>query len=121
MASRNSFKSGSCEMLVLHILKTRGDCYAYEISQLLAKLSGGKLSFPEGSLYPAFYKMLDNHYISDYKKQTGRRLVKVYYHIESAGMERLDLLKSEYYVTIDSINQILNLDFSSMEVTDEAK
>ena len=121
MASRNSFKSGSCEMLVLHILNTRGDCYAYEISQLITKFSGGRLSFPEGSLYPAFYKMLDNHYISNYKKQTGRRMVKVYYHIESAGMDRLEHLKSEYYDTTHNINQILCMDFSKMEVTDEAK
>ena len=115
MASRNSFKSGSCEMLILHILKNRGDCYAYEISQLITKLSDGKLSFPEGSLYPAFYRMIDNHFISDYKKQTGRRMVKVYYHIEAAGEKRLEQLMSEYYNTTSSIEYILSYDFVNME------
>ena len=37
MAARNSFKSGSCEMIVLHILKSYGDCYAYQISQYIKK------------------------------------------------------------------------------------
>ncbi|MCI8337524.1 MAG: PadR family transcriptional regulator [Lachnospiraceae bacterium] len=119
MALRNSFKSGSCEMLILHILKNRGDCYAYEISQMITKLTEGKLTFPEGSLYPAFYRMIDNHYISDYKKQTGRRMVKVYYHIEAAGEERLKHLTSEYYATAESIEYILKHDFSMMEGTNE--
>jgi len=121
MASRNSFKSGSCEMLILHILKNRGDCYAYEISQMITKLSEGGLSFPEGSLYPAFYRLIDSHCISDYKKKTGRRMVKVYYHIEAAGEERLKQLASEYYKTARSIEYILGYDFAKMEKADEDK
>lgn len=115
MAARNSFKSGSCEMIVLHILKNYGDCYAFQISRYITELSDGKLFFPEGSLYPSFYKMIDHHYISDYKKQSGKRLTKVYYHIEPAGEERLAQLLNDYHQTIESINQILNFDFSTME------
>lgn len=115
MASRNSFKSGSCEMLILHILKNYGDCYAYQISQLITEISDGKLFFPEGSLYPAFYKMLDNNLISDYKKQTGKRMVKVYYHLEQKGNERLTHLLSEYYDTTKSIEKILNFNFKNTE------
>lgn len=115
MANRNSFKSGSCEMLVLHILKNHGDCYAYQISQLITKLSDGRLSFPEGSLYPAFYKLIDKELISDYKKQSGRRLIRVYYHIEPAGEERLEQLIEEFYATTKSIEDVLHYDFSKLE------
>lgn len=115
MAARNSFKSGSCELIVLHILKHYGDCYAYQISQYITKLSEGSLSFPEGSLYPTFYRMLDNNYISDYKKQSGKRLIKVYYHIEPAGEERLAQLLNDYRQTIESIDKILEFDFSKLE------
>lgn len=108
-------------MLILHILKNRGDCYAYEISQMITKLSEGKLSFPEGSLYPAFYRMIDSHYISDYKKKTGRRMVKVYYHIEAAGEERLKQLTSEYYKTAESIEYILGYNFVNMAGANEEK
>lgn len=118
MASRNSFKSGSCEMLVLHILKNYGDCYAYQISQFISDATQGQLSFPEGSLYPAFYKMIDNGYISDYKKQVGKRLIRVYYHLEAAGEERLAHLLDEYHSTINSINTVLSYDFKSMEDKD---
>ncbi len=115
MAPRNSFKSGSCEMLVLHILEQYGDCYAYQISQIIQQLSDNKLYFPEGSLYPAFYKMIDNHYISDYKKQVGKRRIKVYYHIEAEGKERLKYLCNEYYETNASIEKILNYDYSQID------
>ena len=115
MATRNSFKSGSCELVVLHILKYYGDCYAYQISQYITRLSDGDLSFPEGTLYPAFYKMIDNKYISDYKKQTGKRLVKVYYHIEPEGEKRLEQLLKDYYQVTKSIEKILHFDFSKLE------
>lgn len=115
MAERNSFKSGSCEMLLLHILKYYGDSYAYHISLLLNELSGGKISFPEGSLYPAFYKMIDKGLISDYKKQTGKRMVKVFYHLEPKGEKRLAYLLSEYYQTTSGIEIILNTRFHNRQ------
>ncbi len=104
-------------MLLLHILQQKGDCYGYEICQLIRELSGGVLSFPEGSLYPALYKLIDNQYISDYKKQAGKRMVRVYYHIEPAGMERLKALTKEYYETSSGIKKILEYDFSQLEDT----
>lgn len=108
MAARNNFKSGSCEMLILHILNTNGDCYAYQISQLIKKLSNGIISFPEGSLYPAVYRLINAGYISDYKKQSGKRLIRVYYHLEPTGEERLQKLLDEYYETIQGIDDILH-------------
>ncbi len=118
MAVRNSFKTGSSEMLILHILSEYGDCYAYQISQLIIRLSEGQLSFPEGSLYPSFYKMMDNKYISNYKQQIGTRMVRIYYRIEPAGRLRLSELYDEYRNTIASINKILDYDFSTVTKED---
>ena len=111
MAARNNFKSGSCEMLILHILDTNGDCYAYQISQLIKELSKGIISFPEGSLYPAVYRLINNGFISDYKKQSGKRLIRVYYHLEPKGKERLTELLDEYYQTIQGIEGILHHEY----------
>ena len=65
-----------------------------------------------GSLYPALYKLIDNKYITDYKKQAGKRLVRVYYHIEPSGEELLEALKAEYYATHRSVQLVLEHDFS---------
>ena len=39
MTSRNTFKKGSCELLVLHILNNKGDCYGYEIGQIIRDIT----------------------------------------------------------------------------------
>ena len=113
MSARINFKKGSMEeMLLLHELHSGGDCYGYQLSQLIKEISGGELNFPVGSLYPALYKLIDNKYITDYKKQAGKRLVRVYYHIEPSGEERLEVLKAEYYATHRSVQLVLEHDFS---------
>jgi len=111
MAPRNNFKSGSCEMIILFLLKKYGDCYAYQLSQLIKKTSDNTISFPEGSLYPAFYRLLENNLISDYRKKSGKRMVKIFYHLEPAGEKRLEELLEEYKSTINAIDMILNYDF----------
>ena len=118
MKSRNSFKKGSCELLVLHILSKKGDCYGYELGQIIRNITNEYLSFPEGSMYPVLYKMIDNGYINDYKKLVGKRMTRVYYHIESSGQDRLEELTQEYLKTTQSIQSILNFDFESLQSED---
>lgn len=115
MRAQNNFKKGAVEMLLLHILNAKGDCYGYQLSQLIKETSNGYLVIPEGSMYPALYKMIDKQYISDYKKQIGKRLVRIYYHIETLGKIRLAELKEDYFETIKSITQILGCDFNEEE------
>lgn len=112
MSAQNNFKKGTVEMLLLHILKEKGDCYGYQLSQLIKTTSDGYLIIPEGSMYPALYKLIDKGFISDYKKQVGKRLIRVYYHIENPGEERLAELLSEYYRTNESIEKVLNHKFT---------
>ena len=105
-------------MLLLHILNSKGDCYGYQLSQLIRQTSDDYLIIPEGSLYPALYKLIEKGYISDYKKQIGKRLTRVYYHIETAGRNRLTELVEDYLATTESIKKILNHDFSEKEMDD---
>lgn len=118
MRAHNNFKKGAVEMLLLHILNSKGDCYGYQLSQLIRQTSDDYLIIPEGSLYPALYKLIEKGYISDYKKQIGKRLTRVYYHIETAGRNRLTELVEDYLATTESIKKILNHDFSKKEMDD---
>ncbi len=115
MPAKNNFKKGSAEMLLLHILKEKGDCYGYEICQLIKEISEGLLMFPEGSLYPALYKLIDNECISDYKKLVGKRMTRVYYHIEKKGEERLQNLLTDYLSASTGIKKILEFDYTKMD------
>ena len=115
MSTQINFKKGSVEMLLLHVLSCKGDCYGYQLSQLIKKSSENTLDFPISSFYPALSQRIAHGYISDYKQQVGKRLVRVYYHLEEAGQIRLEDLKKEYYATNQSIQQVLNNDFSEDE------
>jgi Predicted transcriptional regulators len=106
--TKYNFKKGSVEMLLLHILKEEGDCYGYQLSQMISSLSDGILLIPEGSLYPALYKLLDNDYISEEKRLVGKRLTRVYYHIKPSGEDRLNQLVQEYYDANNAIQKILS-------------
>lgn len=108
MENKNMFYRGYVELLVLKFLSEK-DCYGYEIVKSIKKASKDKVSLSVGTLYPTLYKLIDQKYISDYKKQTGERMVKVYYHLEDAGRERLEALVSEYREFSQVMNEILNL------------
>lgn len=43
----------------------------------------------------------------------GKRMIRVYYHLEASGEERLSYLINEYHETNRSIDKILNHNFST--------
>lgn len=107
MANKSSFKKGSIEMLVLALLNNQ-DCYGYQITQLIKEQSEGLITITEGSLYPTLYKLLDKKYISDYKKAVGKRLTRIYYHIEPEGKRYFDELLMDYNTVQQGIQKILS-------------
>lgn len=107
MDNKSNFRRGSVELLILYLLSHK-DYYGYELSQIIKEQSGTVLNIPVGSLYPALYKLIDLGYITDYKKQVGKRLIRVYYHIEKAGLDRLNNLIEDYNQTVNAVQQVLN-------------
>ena len=114
---RSNFKMGTVEMLVLYLLN-RQELYGYQITSLLKKLSGGKVIVTESTLYPTLYKLLNKHYISDREVPIGKRRLRVYYHIEDAGRQRLSDLLEDYNEITIGIAQILNSDIKLEESED---
>ncbi|MDO5303777.1 MAG: PadR family transcriptional regulator [Clostridia bacterium] len=86
---------GTVEMLVLYLLD-KNDLYGYQITNLLKKLSDGKVVVTEATLYPTLYKLLNKGYISDREVPIGKRRMRVYYHLEDMGRQRLSNLLEDY-------------------------
>ena len=103
---QGSFRRGVMSMVILALLK-REDMYGYQLVQETERSSGGKLTTQEGSLYPVLYKLLDQGLISDKKVQVGKRMTRVYYHLEPAGEERLEELIREYEEVTQGVFQIV--------------
>ena len=103
---QNSFRRGVMSMVILSLLK-REDMYGYQLVQETEKTSDGKLTTQEGSLYPVLYKLLDQGLISDRKVLVGKRMQRVYYHLEPKGEERLKELIREYEEVTQGVFQII--------------
>lgn len=106
MAVCDNFKKGTVEMMLLRLL-SEGDMYGYQLSQTIASRSGGVIQVPEGSMYPTLYRMIENGYVSDRRELVGKRLTRVYYHLEPAGQERLTELLPAYQTFYEAMMQVL--------------
>lgn len=114
MAIRDNFKKGTVEMMILSLL-SEGDMYGYQLSQLISERSNQIIEIPEGSLYPTLYRLLDNGYISDQRVLVGRRMTRIYYHLEPKGAERLRLLVPEFELFVDGLRKIIHSSTTAQE------
>lgn len=101
-----SFRRGVMSLVILGLLK-KEDMYGYQLVQETERQSGGRIVTQEGSLYPVLYKLVDQGLISDRKVLVGRRMTRVYYHLEPAGEQRLKELIREYEEVTNGVLQII--------------
>lgn len=92
---QSNFRRGVMSVVILSLLK-KEDMYGYQLVQETERASGGRIVTQEGSLYPVLYKLLDQGLISDRRVQVGKRMTRIYYHLEPAGEARLEQLVREY-------------------------
>lgn len=94
-STQSNYRRGVMSLVILSLLQ-REDMYGYQLVQETARLSGGRLTTQEGSLYPVLYRLQDQGFISDQRVLVGKRMTRVYYHLLPAGAERLKELIKEY-------------------------
>lgn len=93
-------------MVLLGLLR-QSDMYGYQLTQEMERQSMGALSMQEGALYPVLYKLQDAGYISAEKVLVGKRMTRVYYHLEPKGQEYLDQLAADYRAVANGVLQIV--------------
>lgn len=103
----SSYQRGVAPLVILSLL-SREDMYGYQLVQETIRQSDGVLLTQEGSLYPVLYKLLDQKLISDRRVLVGRRMTRVYYHLEPAGAERLQELIKEYNAVTGGVQKIVS-------------
>lgn len=108
MALSEGIKRGTVELLILTLLQDE-DMYGYQISQELAIRSKGLYTLQESSMYPTLYRLVEKNLISDHQEKVGKRRIRVYYHLEKAGREYLEVIKKEYCSIIRGVFYILGI------------
>ena len=81
--------AASSTPIVLAIL-AEGDSYGYAILQRVRELSGGKLEWTDGMLYPVLHRLERLGYVKAHWEtaESGRR--RKYYRITASGRKQLD-------------------------------
>ena len=101
-----NFKKTVTELLVLQLLTER-ECFIGELTELIFRRSGGRLSvvFP----YAAVYRMLERCYLEEAPKRIapdGRR--RQYYRITENGRAYLNVLTTVYERMTKSVYEVMN-------------
>ena len=109
---QNSFRRGVLALVILALL-SKEDMYGYQLVQETERITDKKIQTQEGSLYPVLYKLQEQGMVSDYRKLVGKRMTRVYYHLEPSGQERLEKYLTEYKAIADGVRMIL--EFSGID------
>lgn len=104
---QNSFQRGVLSLVILALLDGE-DMYGYQLVQTINHSSGDRLSTQEGSLYPVLYKLQEHGFISAEKRLVGKRMTRIYYHLEPEGRLRLTDLIREYEEVTQGVLQIIH-------------
>ncbi|MEM0915487.1 MAG: PadR family transcriptional regulator [Planctomycetota bacterium] len=98
--------AASSRPVVLSVL-ARGESYGYEIIQEVRRLSGGRLEYAEGMIYPLLHRLEREGLIKsrwDTPKGTGRR--RKYYRLSDDGGAALQA-EQQRWITVH--NALANL------------
>ncbi len=97
--------AASAKPLILSIL-SHGESYGYDIIKRVRDMSGGKIAWTDGMLYPVLHRMEDQKLISSkwIKSDTGRK--RKYYFLEKEGTRVLADEKKQWEVTVETLNKL---------------
>lgn len=80
---------GTLDMLILKAVSLE-PLHGYGVLQRILQISGGALDIPQGSLYPALYRLEHQALISAEWGQSENNRRAKYYTLTTAGRERLE-------------------------------
>ena len=101
-----NFQRGVASLVMLGLLKQQ-DMYGYQLVQEMERQSLGAICMQEGALYPVLYKLEDAGYISAEKVLVGKRMTRVYYHLEPGGHAYLERLTADYKAVVTGVLRIV--------------
>ena len=91
--------------LVLSIL-SESDNYGYAIIQRVKELSGGKIEWTDGMLYPVLHWLEDQRLVRSRwtKSESGRN--RKYYSLQPDGRQALRQQKAQWILVTATLNQL---------------
>ena len=96
--------AASAGPLVLTIL-AEGENYGYAIIKRVHELSGGRMQWTDGMLYPVLHRLEDRGLIESTWRvsEEGRR--RKYYRLKEAGARELDVQKTQWVRVYETLQK----------------
>ena len=88
------FKKRNGGIIRPHITAKKAICTDTRFHNNFLNKAGSYIKFRK--LYPTLYRLVEKGLITDLSEKVGKRRVRVYYHLETAGEKYLKELKREY-------------------------
>jgi PadR family transcriptional regulator PadR len=97
--------AASATPLILSIL-AEGDSYGYAIIKRVRELSGGKMAWTDGMLYPVLHRLQKQGLIESYAdtSETGRE--RKYYRLQKEGTRALAEHRSQWMLVHNTLQQL---------------
>jgi PadR family transcriptional regulator PadR len=96
---------GHLDLLILSIVGT-GGTHGYAIVEELRRRSGGEFDLPEGTVYPALYRLEGAGLLaSDWQEVGGRR--RRMYRLTRSGRKALEGKKREWSAFAGAVTQVI--------------
>src|SRR5215813_12250390 len=92
--------AASTEPLILTLL-AKGESYGYELIQEVKRLSGDKIQWTDGMLYPVLHRMEENGWIKSRWGEVENGRKRKYYSIKKDGQKALKE-KRDQWILISS-------------------
>ncbi|MBN1360112.1 MAG: helix-turn-helix transcriptional regulator [Sedimentisphaerales bacterium] len=105
MAVSKDLVAASATPLILSILAD-GDSYGYAIIKRVKDVSGGRMEWTDGMLYPVLHRLEKQGLIESYVQtsETGRR--RKYYRLKRQGTKALAEHKSQWMLVHNTLQQL---------------
>jgi PadR family transcriptional regulator, regulatory protein PadR len=95
--------AASAAPLVLGIL-ARGESYGYAILAQVRDLSGGRLEWKEGMLYPVLHRLERNGWVTASERESKDGRKRRYYRITPSGRRCLAEHRAQWMLMTDVLN-----------------
>jgi PadR family transcriptional regulator len=89
--------AASTEPLILSLL-SRGENYGYALMQEVRRLSGDRIEWTDGMLYPVLHRMEDNGWIKSRWMEIENGRKRKYYSIKKDGRQALKKKREQWSV-----------------------
>lgn len=97
--------AASATPMVLSIL-ARGESYGYAIIQQVRELSGGKMEWTDGMLYPVLHRLEHQKLVRSRwaRSETGRK--RKYYRLTRKGVTALQRSQNEWALVSSTLSKV---------------